>query len=44
MRSNIMIKLTWLVNLSSKEKYLESKNYDKGNKNKVAKLPYGKLV
>ena len=31
------------VNLSSKEKYLESKNYDKGNKIKVAKLPYGKI-
>ena len=31
------------VNLSSKEKYLESKNYDSGKKIKVAKLSYGNL-
>ena len=31
------------VNLSSKEKYLESKNYDSGSKVKVAKLPYGNI-
>lgn len=31
------------VNLSSKEKYLESKNYDSGSEIKVAKLSYGNL-
>lgn len=31
------------VNLSSKEKYLESKNYDSGREIKVAKLSYGNL-
>lgn len=31
------------VKLSSKEKYLESKNYDSGNIIKVARLPYGKI-
>ena len=31
------------VKLSSKEKYLESKNYDSGNSIKVARLPYGKI-
>ena len=31
------------VNLGSKEKYLESKNYDSGREIKVAKLSYGNL-
>ena len=31
------------VNLSKKEKHLESKSYRKGNKNEVANLPWGKL-
>ncbi len=31
------------VNLGSKEKYLESKNYDSGKEIKVAKLSYGNL-
>ena len=31
------------MKLSSKEKYLESKNYDSGNRIKVARLPYGKI-
>ena len=31
------------VNLSTKEKYLESKNFDPGNLLKVASLPFGKI-